>query len=121
MGQQQKDQEGKFGPAGQQVSIDLPALAGVSGRMRVDVKDEPQATIHLDHGRVWATEPEDDAEAVAVVQERSDFEQILAGELNPVVASIQGRLALRGDPELGTRLISALNAAKPFARREGKA
>jgi hypothetical protein len=105
------------------VTLDLPSLSGLSGKMRVDVKDQPTATIHLDHGRVWAAGPEDKADAVAVVQERSDFELMLAGELNPVVAAIQGRLVLRGDPELGTRLIAALNAAKPFARmaREGKA
>ncbi len=95
--------------------LDAPALAGLSGRMRVDVGDQPAATIHLDHGRIWATEPDLESEATAVVQDRADFERMLAGELNPVVAAIQGRLVLRGDPELAVRVIFALSAAKPFA------
>jgi hypothetical protein len=119
---QQKGRDTKASQRRDAVTVDLPALAGLSGRMRVDVKDVPVATIHLEKGRMWASDPEAEAEAVAVVEERSDFEKILAGELNPVVASIQGRLRFRGDPELATRLVNALNAARPFAgRREGKA
>jgi hypothetical protein len=108
--------------AGQVTSLELPALAGLSGVMRVDVKDQPAATIHLENGRVWAGSPADKADAVATVQERSDFEKLLAGELNPVVAAIQGRLVFQGNPELATRLVAALNAAKPFAKsRPGSA
>jgi hypothetical protein len=109
-------------PGGQAATLDIPALAGLSGTMRVDIKDQPAGTIHLENGRVWAGGPGDKADAVATVQERSDFEKLLAGELNPVVAAIQGRLVLSGNPELGTRLVAALNAAKPFAKsRQGNA
>jgi hypothetical protein len=110
----------KGGASTPAATLDLPALAGLSGTMRVDVKDQPAATIHLENGRVWAGGPGDKADAVATVQERSDFELLLAGELNPVVAAIQGRLQLHGNPELATRLVAALNAAKPFAKsRQG--
>jgi len=37
-----------------------------------------------------------------------------------VVAAIQGRLVLRGEPELATRLISALNASRPLLARKGE-
>jgi putative sterol carrier protein len=107
--------------SGERVAIDVPALAGVTGRMRVDVNDEPAGTIHVDRGKVWRGEPEGQPDAVAVVQDRADFDQIIAGQLNPVVAAIQGRLVLQGDPALGTRVISALYAAKPFpAERQGE-
>jgi putative sterol carrier protein len=106
-------------PGGQErVPIDLPALVGVSGRMRVDVKDDPAVTIHIDRGQVWTGDPEEQPDAVAVVEDRADFDRILAGELNPVVAAIQGRLVLQGDPELGTKVISALYAAKPFRAKQ---
>ena len=108
--------------SGQVVSLELPSLAGLSGTMRIDVKDQPAGTIHLENGRVWAGSPADKADAVATVQERADFEKLLAGELNPVVAAIQGRLVFQGNPELATRLMAALNAAKPFAKsRPGNA
>src|SRR6478735_4375458 len=110
-----KDSQTAASRSGEAVVIDAPALAGLAGRMRVDVKDEPTATIHLDNGRLWASPPEDESEATAVVQDRQDFERMLAGELNPFVAAIQGRLWLHGDHELATRVILALNAAKPFA------
>ncbi|MFL5863714.1 MAG: SCP2 sterol-binding domain-containing protein [Solirubrobacteraceae bacterium] len=102
-------------PPAQSTVLDVPALAGLSGRMRVDVRDEPAAPIHLDHGRIWATAPGEEAVATAVVEDRADFQRMLAGELNPVVAAIQGRLWLHGDPELAVRVIFALNAARPFA------
>jgi putative sterol carrier protein len=111
-----KEKQGQKAAGGQVASIQIAALAGLSGTMRVDVKDQPTATIHLENGRVWAGDPGDKADAVATVQERSDFEKLLAGELNPVVAAIQGRLVLAGNPELATRLVAALNAAKPFAK-----
>jgi hypothetical protein len=110
----------KGAPYAEGKSLDLPALAGLSGSMRVDIKEAPAGTIHVGNGRVWAGPPEAQVEAVAVVEDRADFDRILSGELNPVVAAIQGRLVLRGQPELATRLISALNAAKPFLGRKGE-
>jgi putative sterol carrier protein len=97
--------------------LDLPSLAGLSGTMRVDVQGEPVGSVHVENGRVWEGRADDPAQTVAVVENRGDFMRIVEGELNPVVAAIQGRLALQGDPELGTRLIYALNAAKPFAKK----
>jgi hypothetical protein len=115
-----KDKQAQKSSSGQVASLELPSLAGLSGTMRIDVKDQPVGTVHLENGRVWAGGPGDKADAVATVQERSDFEKLLAGELNPVVAAIQGRLVLAGNPELATRLVAALNAAKPFAKsRQG--
>ena len=94
--------------------VNIPALAGLSCTMRVDVQDHTLGTIHVDHGRVWADETAGEADVVAIVDDQADFRRILAGELNPVVAAIQGRIAFRRNPELATRIILSLNAAKPF-------
>jgi putative sterol carrier protein len=110
----------KGAPYGEGKSIELPALAGLSGAMRVDIHDQPVGTVHVGNGRVWAGPPQAQSEAVAVVEDRADFDRILTGELNPVVAAIQGRLVLRGEPELATRLISALNASRPLLARKGE-
>jgi hypothetical protein len=113
-------QKGARGVEGKR--LELPGLANLSGSVRLDIHDEPAATLHVENGRVWAGQPESQADAIAVLQDRADFDRILAGELNPVVAAIQGRLLLRGEPELATRLIGALYAAKPFKAksREGE-
>ena len=95
--------------------MNVPVLAGLSCTMRVDVQDDPVGTIHVDHGRVWADETAGEADVVAIVGDKADFARILAGELNPVVAAIQGRIAFRRNPELATRIILALNAARPSA------
>jgi putative sterol carrier protein len=98
--------------------VDLPVLAGISGTMRVDVKGQPAASVHVENGRIWMGKPDDPAQAVVVFEDRADFDRIASGELNAVVAALQGRLALQGDPELGMRVMAALNAARPFARKE---
>lgn len=94
----------------------VAALAGLSCTMRVDARDDRLGTIHVDHGRVWADEAVGEADVVAIVGDKADFVRILAGELNPVVAAIQGRIAFGRNPELATRIILALNAAKPLGK-----
>jgi len=95
--------------------VSVAALAGVSGTMRVDVQEDSLGTIFVDRGRVWVDgDVATSADTVAIVDEQADFVRIICGELNPVVAAIQGRILFRGNPELATRIILALNAAKPF-------
>ena len=95
----------------------VAALEDLSCTMRVDVRDDSLGTIHVDRGRVWADDAVGQADVVAIVGDKADFARILAGELNPVVAAIQGRIAFRRNPELATRIILALNAAKPLETR----
>jgi len=103
-------------------TVKIPSLAGVSARMRVDVEGDSLGTIVVERGRVWldrAREEADvvEADVVAVVHDEADFRRMLGGDLNPVVAVIQGRIVFRGNPALATRIILALNAVKPFGLR----
>jgi hypothetical protein len=95
--------------------INIALLAGVSGRMRVDVKGSPVASIDVQNGQVSVIDRVDEPTVVAGVDDPADFQRIVHGELNPVVAAIQGRLMLQGDLEFGVEVILALNAARPYA------
>ena len=95
--------------------IFVPLLAGRSGRMRVDVDGRSAGVIEVEQGHINVSDQLGEVAVIAMVDEASDFLRMLRGELNPVVASIQGRLAFQGDVELGVEIILALNAAKPFA------
>ncbi len=96
----------------------LASLEGVSGRVRVECGGEPLATIEVESGDVRLAPVSEAFEAVFVTCDRSDLERLLAGELNPVLASIQGRLAIHGNVEFAVRLFLALRAARMHAQRE---
>lgn len=95
--------------------IFVPLLAGRSGRMRVDVDGRSAGVIEVQQGHINVSDELGEVGVIAMVDETSDFLRMLRGELNPVVASIQGRLVFQGDVELGVEIVLALNAAKPFA------
>jgi len=95
--------------------IFVPLLAGRSGRMRVDVDGRSAGVIEVEQGHINVSDELGEVAVIAMVDDASDFLRMLRGELNPVVASIQGRLVFQGDIELGVEIILALHAAKPFA------
>jgi putative sterol carrier protein len=45
---------------------------------------------------------------------------ILRGQLNPFIASMQGKARLAGDRGFGTRVILGLQVGSPFAADSGK-
>lgn len=93
--------------------IQIPALADVSGMVRLQVGDERAGAIAVQHGSVTlAAQSPEYAAACLHVSSLEDFLRIVRGELNAVVAAIQGRLVFSGDIELGVRVILALNAAQ---------
>jgi predicted lipid carrier protein YhbT len=98
--------------------IFVPLLAERSGRMRVDVAGCSAGVIEVDQGHINVSDQLGEVGVIAIVHEASDFLRLLRGELDPVVASIQGRLLFQGDVELGVEIILALNTAKPFASAE---
>ncbi|MFL5305543.1 MAG: SCP2 sterol-binding domain-containing protein [Polyangia bacterium] len=93
--------------------LEISVLADVSGTVRLQVGEERAGAIAVQHGSVTLTghSPEY-AAACLTVSSMDDFVSIVRGELNAVVAAIQGRLAFSGDIELGMRVVLALNAAK---------
>jgi putative sterol carrier protein len=86
----------------------------MSGRLAVNAQGKPVGNIEVHEGRVTVSYQTGDATAVANVDDREDFLSIIRGQLNPVVAAIQGRLTLEGDPEFAIEVILAQNATKPF-------
>jgi hypothetical protein len=98
----------------------VPALANVSGRLRVDVNGKAVGAIVVDRGQVSVTAPEGEAAVVLNLEDPADFLRIVRGQLNPVVAAIQGRLWLDGDLELAVQVINALAAARPFGANPQK-
>lgn len=95
--------------------VQIPLLAGVSGSMRIDVQGQPVASIEVQNGQVSLTDPSGEPTAIVNVADLSDLQSIVQGDLNPVVAAIQGRVVLEGDAEFGIDLILTLHAARPFA------
>ena len=105
--------------------VHIPLLAGVSGSLRIDVQGKPVASIDVQDGQVSLTDHPGEPTAIANVVDLSDLQRIVQGQLNPVVAAIQGRVMLDGDAEFGIEVILALHAARPFAsapapRKEGQ-
>jgi len=89
----------------------MPSLAGLSGRLRVDVAGQPACALEIHDGTV-SVRPADAGDADAVLQ--FDSEETLAsfrrGELNPVVAVLQGRMFPEGDGALAIKTILGLQA-----------
>jgi hypothetical protein len=88
----------------------VPWLAGIEGRLRVDVAGKPATLLEIHDGAVSArpaagAEP---ADAVVEVDGEQSAEAFRQGRLNPVVAALQGRLSLAGDHALAIKVILGL-------------
>ncbi|HMF42585.1 MAG TPA: SCP2 sterol-binding domain-containing protein [Polyangia bacterium] len=95
---------------------DSPALAGVSGRLRLMVDNESLGVLTVDDGHLSVT---DDAGAVDVTimcTTREDLVKMLRGEVNVVVAALRGQVRMRGNRELGAKVVLGLRAGSPFVR-----
>jgi len=90
----------------------MPSLAGLSGRLRVDVAGQPAWVLEIHDGTVSVRPAAHAEDAEAVLQ--FDSEETVAGfkrgELNPVVAMLQGRMHPEGDGALAIRIIMGLQA-----------
>lgn len=97
--------------------LEISALADVSGTVRLQVGEEEAGAITVQHGSVTLTgQSPEYAAACLTVASMDDFIGIVRGDLNAVVAAIQGRLVFSGDIELGMRVVLALNAAQPVSQ-----
>jgi hypothetical protein len=92
--------------------MSVPSLAGLSGRLRVDVAGQAAWMLEIDDGTISGRPTRDAEDASAVLQ--CDSEETLAafrrGKLNPVVAVLQGRIRPEGDDALAIRVILGLQA-----------
>ncbi len=92
--------------------MSVPSLAGLSGRLRVDVAGQPAWILEIRDGTI-SGRPTGDAEDASAVL-KCDSEKTLAafqrGKLNPLVAMLQGRVLPEGDDALAIRVILGLQA-----------
>ena len=92
--------------------VSVPSLAGLSARLRVDVAGQPTRMLEIHDGTfsIRPTAGAEDADAVL----RCDSEETVAafsrGELNPVVAMLQGRMHPEGDAALAISVVLGLQA-----------
>jgi putative sterol carrier protein len=90
----------------------VSSLAGLSARLRVDVGGQPVRMLEI-HDGTLSSRPAAGAEDVDAVLQCDCEETVAAfrrGELNPIVAMLQGRMHPEGDAALAIRVIQGLQA-----------
>jgi hypothetical protein len=89
-------------------------LTGIKGYLLLQVMAKSVATLHIDDGFLEITHDTDHAEAVAGFTDDETLVEWLCGNLNPVVALLQERMACTGDLCFATKAILGLRVGKPF-------
>jgi putative sterol carrier protein len=97
-------------------TIPVLALAGRTGRLRVDIGSEVACMIEISDGAVTVKPGDGEADAVAICDSAETAVALRRGEINPIVAILQGRLSLGGDPAFAFEVILALRTMTPAAR-----
>ena len=97
-----------------------PGLAGVYGRLRVTVGGKPIATMVVE-GTYVALIPDvsGPADATVMCADEDVMRKLLAGELNPFIASMRRLARIAGDRGFGTRVMLGLQVGSPFAPGAG--
>jgi hypothetical protein len=91
-----------------------PGLEGITGRLRIELGGKLFGVLAVNDGEVDFVLGDGEAGTVVYVRSRADLVDFLQGELNPVVALLQGRLSVEGDQELASRIILGLQEGSPF-------
>ncbi len=93
---------------------EAPGLAGVVGRMRLLVGDQPVGVLDVRNG--WAKLLPDggQVDVTGICASADVLVRLLQGRINPVVMALLAEGRLQGDRERGTRIIYGLRAGSPF-------
>ena len=100
----------------QRWEADSPALAGVSGRMRLAIGGKSVGVLVVDDGHLSLTDDDQPVDVTTICATRTDLIKLLRGEVNPVVAALRGIVRQRGDRGFGAKVILGLRAGSPFVR-----
>jgi hypothetical protein len=90
----------------------VSSLAGLSARLRVDIGGQPARMLEI-HDGTFSSRPvasAEDADAVLQCDSEETVAAFRRGELNPIVAMLQGRMHPRGDAALAIRVIQGLQS-----------
>jgi putative sterol carrier protein len=98
----------------------VPDLAGVDGRLAIEVDGKTVGELVVADGHVEFGGNGAPTQGVVGFRSAEDLWKVLRGQMNPIVASLQGRLTLQGDLALAVKIILCISAASPFAASTGK-
>ena len=98
-----------------------PGLAGLYGRLRINVAGRPVATLVVE-GMYVALIPDTSgpADATIICSDDEVMRSLLKGELNPFIAAMRRQARVAGDRGFGTRVVLGLQVESPFAADGGK-
>jgi hypothetical protein len=101
----------------QGVQRDTPALIGVDGRLLLEVEGAPVTLLQIagGHAQIAGHAEAESPDASIDFSDAQTLMDVLGGELNPVVAALQGRMSITGNRLLATKALLGLPADKPFA------
>lgn len=100
------------------VQRDVPNLAGIQGRLLLEIEKDPVAILLLTDGHVQlsrelqATPPPD---AVVDFADPQALVDVVSGKWNAVVALLQGQMSISGNHSFAIKAVLGLQADKPFA------
>ncbi len=92
--------------------LSVTSLAGLSARLRLDICGQPARMLEINDG-TSSSRPAagaEDADAVLHCDSEETVAAFRRGELNPIVAALQGRLHVEGDAALAIRVVQELQA-----------
>jgi putative sterol carrier protein len=98
------------------LAADTQALAGLVGRLRLQIADRTVGVLVVHDGHLELTGDDGSVDATLVCATREDVIATLRGEINPVVAALRNKLRVTGNRAFGAKVIMGLRAASPFAR-----
>ena len=78
------------------------SLEKANGTVRFDLTDKGKTArwrVTIAKGDLSVSRENGEADCV-IHAEKQDFEEIVAGELNPMAAMLRGKMGIQGDPEL---------------------
>jgi hypothetical protein len=93
-----------------------PGLAGVHGRIRLEVAGTQIGTLVVEGTHLELTRDTSGlADAAFVFASGEHFWQAMKGQLNPFIAAMRGWALPRGDRHLAVQVAMGLQAGSPFA------
>jgi hypothetical protein len=98
-----------------------PGLAGIDGRLLLELEGSPVATLQVANGNAELTRQTQSEPIPDATVDFSDPEAlvgVLSCELNAVVAALQGRMYITGNQSFAAKTLLGLPIDKPFAMPE---
>jgi hypothetical protein len=93
-----------------------PGLEGLSGRIALQVGDEPVGALAIDSdGAASVVADTGGAAATITVDSETTLTGLLRGRLTPIVMELQGRTRIAGDARFALLALYGLQAGSPWA------